>query len=114
MALLDVMPWNTIPAAFGDWPLIGVAIVAIFPIAFATIPESAAHVNQIDLYVNDLASQRPENKDYGIRNMLDDNLIGDGVGESSQLSSVVLREQTMVKTFLLQRSQKTSHLTSFS
>ena len=42
VALFDVMPWNTIPAAFKDWPLIGVAIVAIFPIAFATIPESAA------------------------------------------------------------------------
>ncbi|NLZ15287.1 MAG: xanthine permease [Erysipelotrichaceae bacterium] len=81
VALFDVMPWNTIPAAFKDWPLIGVAIVAIFPIAFATIPESAAHVNQIDLYVNDLASQRPEKKDYGIRNMLDDNLIGDGTGD---------------------------------
>lgn len=81
VALLDVMPWKTIPAAFKDWPLIGVAIVAIFPIAFATIPESAAHVNQIDLYVNDLASQRPEKKDYGIRNMLDDNLIGDGTGD---------------------------------
>ena len=60
--LLDVMPWNTIPAAFKDWELIGIAVIAIFPIAFATIPESAAHVNQIDLYVNDLASQRPERK----------------------------------------------------
>lgn len=79
--LIDVMPWNTIPAAFGDLNLIGIAVIAIFPIAFATIPESAAHVNQIDLYVNDLASQRENKKDYGIRNMLDDNLIGDGVGD---------------------------------
>ena len=79
--LLDIMPWNTIPAAFTDVNLIGIAIIAIFPIAFATIPESAAHVNQIDLYVNDLASKREENKDYGIRHMLDDNLIGDGVGD---------------------------------
>src|SRR5690554_5657776 len=43
--ILDVMPWVTIPAAFNSPELIGVAIIAIFPIAFATIPESAAHVN---------------------------------------------------------------------
>ena len=80
--LLEVMPWNTIPAAFsGGWELIGVAIIAVFPIAFATIPESAAHVNQIDLYVNELAAQRPEPKDYKIREKLDDNLIGDGIGD---------------------------------
>ncbi|NLB48724.1 MAG: xanthine permease [Erysipelotrichia bacterium] len=79
--LLDVMPWHTIPAGFKDWNLLGVAIIAIFPIAFATIPESAAHVNQVDLYVNDLANQRPEKKDYGIRHMLDENLIGDGTAD---------------------------------
>lgn len=79
--LFDVMPWKTIPAAFSDLNLIGIAVIAIFPIAFATIPESAAHVNQIDLYVNDLASKRENKKDYQIRNMLDDNLIGDGVGD---------------------------------
>lgn len=79
--LLDVMPWKTIPAAFTNTSLIGVAVIAILPIAFATIPESAAHVNQIDLYVNGLANLREEKKDYDIRNMLDDNLIGDGVGD---------------------------------
>lgn len=81
VALLDVMPWKTLPAAFQNWSLVGVSIIAIFPIAFATIPESAAHVNQIDLYVNELANQRPEKKDYKIREMLDNNLIGDGIGD---------------------------------
>src|SRR5690606_29849490 len=75
-----VMPWNTIPKAFNDISLIGVAILAIFPIAFATIPESAAHVNQIDLYVNDLANEKGA-KTYNISSMLDQNLIGDGIGD---------------------------------
>src|SRR5690554_1176978 len=78
--MLDVMPWNTIPAAFSNPSLIWVAILAIFPIAFATIPESAAHVNQIDLYVNDLSSQKG-GKNYNISELLDQNLIGDGVGD---------------------------------
>lgn len=78
--MLDVMPWNTIPAAFSNPSLIWVAILAIFPIAFATIPESAAHVNQIDLYVNDLSAQKG-GKTYNISNLLDQNLIGDGVGD---------------------------------
>ena len=80
IGMLDVMPWVTIPAALNTPNLIGIAIIAIFPIAFATIPESAAHVNQIDLYVNNLSKDK-EGKDYMIRNMLDDNLIGDGVGD---------------------------------
>ena len=80
LAMLDVMPWVTIPAAFDSPALIGVAVIAIFPIAFATIPESAAHVNQIDLYVNNLSNQK-DGKDYKIREMLDTNLIGDGIGD---------------------------------
>src|SRR5690606_7862363 len=44
------------------------------------IPESAAHVNQIDLYVNNLSNQK-DGKDYKIREMLDTNLIGDGIGD---------------------------------
>ncbi|MFA5560220.1 MAG: solute carrier family 23 protein [Acholeplasmataceae bacterium] len=79
--ILDVMPWNTIPAAFTQPALIGVAVLAIFPIAFATIPESAAHVNQIDLYVNELAEQKNSNTHYNIKDELDNNLIGDGVGD---------------------------------
>lgn len=81
VGLLDVMPWVTLPAGFGNWALVGVALIAIFPIAFATIPESAAHVNQIDLYVNELSFKRADKKDYKIREMLDDNLVGDGVGD---------------------------------
>lgn len=81
ISMWDSMPWFTIPAAFENVNLLGVATLAIFPIAFATIPESAAHVNQIDLYVNELASKRPDAKDYKIREMLDKNLIGDGVGD---------------------------------
>lgn len=80
VSMLDVMPWVTIPAAFQLPELIGVALIAIFPIAFATIPESAAHVNQIDLYVNNLSNQK-DGKDYKIREMLDINLIGDGIGD---------------------------------
>ncbi len=80
VGLLDVMPWVTIPAAFQAPELIGVAVIAIFPIAFATIPESAAHVNQIDLYVNNLSKEK-DGKDYQIRDMLDSNLIGDGIGD---------------------------------
>lgn len=78
--VLDVMPWHTIPSAFANPSLLGVAILAIFPIAFATIPESAAHVNQIDLYVNELAKQKGD-KTYNISNLLDQNLIGDGIGD---------------------------------
>lgn len=80
LSMLDVMPWVTIPAAFDAPALIGVAVIAIFPIAFATIPESAAHVNQIDLYVNNLSKDK-DGKDYKIREMLDVNLIGDGIGD---------------------------------
>ncbi len=80
ISMLDVMPWVTIPAAFDSPALIGVAVIAIFPIAFATIPESAAHVNQIDLYVNNLSKDK-DGKDYKIREMLDTNLIGDGIGD---------------------------------
>lgn len=80
ISIFDVMPWVTLPAAFAVPNLIGIAIIAIFPIAFATIPESAAHVNQVDLYVNNLSNEK-DGKDYEIRNMLDANLIGDGTAD---------------------------------
>ncbi len=80
IGMWDVMPWVTLPAAFSVPNLIGIAIIAIFPIAFATIPESAAHVNQVDLYVNNLSNEK-DGKDYEIRNMLDVNLIGDGAAD---------------------------------
>ncbi len=56
------------------------AVAAIMPIAIATIPESTAHLYQIDLYVNKLAERRGEKK-YAISNRLGRNLIGDGVGD---------------------------------
>lgn len=49
------------------------------PIAIATIPESTAHVYQLDIYVNDLAKKKKVNKKYNIADKLHLNLIGDGV-----------------------------------
>ena len=56
------------------------AVAAIMPIAIATIPESTAHLYQIDLYVNKLSQQRGGKK-YEIANKLGLNLIGDGLGD---------------------------------
>lgn len=57
------------------------AILAIMPIAIATIPESTAHLYQIDLYVNNLSKKLGRNKRYSIANLLGINLIGDGMGD---------------------------------
>lgn len=57
------------------------AVVAIMPIAIATIPESTAHVYQLDIYVNDLAKKKGASKKYDIENKLGLNLIGDGLGD---------------------------------
>ena len=81
VGLFDNMPHDTFPAAFNNGGLLATAILAILPIAFATIPESAAHVNQIDLYVNDLAKRKGLIIDFEIRNLLGVNLIGDGIGD---------------------------------
>ncbi len=61
------------------------AVLAIMPIAIATIPESTAHLFQIDIYVNNLAKKRGE-KEYKIADKLGRNLIGDGLGD--MISSV--------------------------
>ena len=53
---------------------------AIMPIALATIPESTAHLVQLDLYVNDLAKKKGK-KEYEIKNKLGLNLIGDGAAD---------------------------------
>ena len=55
------------------------AVAAIMPIAIATIPESTAHVYQLDIYVNDIAKKKGVNKHYDMSAMLDRNLIGDGL-----------------------------------
>lgn len=57
------------------------AVVAIMPIAIATIPESTAHVYQLDIYVNDLAKKKGSKKKYDIASKLGLNLIGDGLGD---------------------------------
>ena len=57
------------------------AIAAIMPIAIATIPESTAHLYQLDIYVNDLAKKKGSKKQYNISDKLGLNLIGDGIGD---------------------------------
>ncbi|MGI6562736.1 MAG: uracil-xanthine permease family protein [Clostridia bacterium] len=57
------------------------AVASIMPIAIATIPESTAHVFQLDIYVNDLAKKKGSSKKYDIAERLGHNLIGDGIGD---------------------------------
>lgn len=54
------------------------AVAAIMPIAIATIPESTAHIYQLDIYVNDVAAKKGKKK-YDLADKLDKNLIGDGI-----------------------------------
>ncbi len=68
------VPHFTLPSV--SW----VALGAIMPIAIATIPESTAHVFQLDIYVNNLARKKGK-PDYDIGNRLGQNLIGDGIGD---------------------------------
>lgn len=56
------------------------AVAAIMPIAIATIPESTAHLFQLDIYVNDLAKKKGKGE-YKIADKLGLNLIGDGIGD---------------------------------
>jgi Xanthine/uracil permeases len=56
------------------------AVIAIMPIAIATIPESTAHIYQLDIYVNDVARRKGKGK-YDLVSKLDRNLIGDGIGD---------------------------------
>lgn len=57
------------------------AVVAIMPIAIATIPESTAHIYQLDIYVNNLAEKKKTGKKYNLIDKLYINLIGDGIGD---------------------------------
>ncbi len=54
------------------------ALVAIMPIAIATIPESTAHIYQLDIYVNDVAKKKGKEK-FDMASLLHKNLIGDGI-----------------------------------
>ncbi|NJP41034.1 xanthine permease [Oscillospiraceae bacterium HV4-5-C5C] len=56
------------------------AVLAIMPIAIATIPESTAHLFQLDIYVNDLADKKGR-RHFAIADKLGLNLIGDGIGD---------------------------------
>jgi uracil permease len=58
-----------------------IAVAAIMPIAIATIPESTAHIYQLDIYVNDLAKKKKSTKKYDIAGLLGRNLVGDGLGD---------------------------------
>lgn len=69
------LPTFTLPKA--NW----MAVAAIMPIAIATIPESTAHVYQLDIYVNDLAKKKGSKKRFNIADKLGLNLIGDGIGD---------------------------------
>jgi len=57
------------------------ALGAIMPIAIATIPESTAHLFQLDIYIGDLARKKGVKKEYRIADKLGSNLIGDGLGD---------------------------------
>ncbi len=69
------VPNFTLPVFWGS------AVLAIAPIAIATIPESTAHLYQISLYVDQLAAElkRPPIK---LSRFIGYNLICDGVGDS--------------------------------
>lgn len=77
-AKLFAVPHFTLPA-LNSYGLM--AMGAIMPVAIATIPESTAHLYQIDLYVNDLAKRLGRSKRYEIAPLLGDNLVGDGLGD---------------------------------
>ncbi|NLO64078.1 MAG: xanthine permease [Clostridiales bacterium] len=57
------------------------AVTAIMPIAIATIPESTAHMYQLDIYVNDVANYKGKKMGYKLIDKLWLNLVGDGIGD---------------------------------
>ena len=75
--------WATAPSllcpAFSLPKVSWTAVAAIMPIAIATIPESTAHMYQLDIYVNDVAKRKGSKKKYDLIGLLDRNLIGDGI-----------------------------------
>ena len=74
--------WSAGPVAVPAFTLPKIsweAVLAIMPIAIATIPESTAHIYQLDIYVNDLAKKKKSDKKYNIADKLHLNLIGDGI-----------------------------------
>lgn len=72
-----IFAWPTFTLPKASW----MAVAALMPIALATIPESTAHIYQLDVYVNDLAKRKNTTKKYKIADKLGLNLIGDGIGD---------------------------------
>ncbi len=54
------------------------ALIAIMPVAIATIPESTAHIYQLDIYINDVAKKKGKGR-FEMVPLLYKNLIGDGI-----------------------------------
>lgn len=54
------------------------ALLGIMPVAIATIPESTAHMYQLEIYINDVAKEKGKGK-YDMVGLLGNNLIGDGI-----------------------------------
>ena len=79
--------WFAVPAFSMPTPN-WAAVIAIMPIAIATIPESTAHIYQIDIYVNELARKKNSKKKYDLASLLDLNLIGDGLCDMHQSKSL--------------------------
>lgn len=84
--LLSASPAHTasgilaVPAI--TWPKASLAAVAaIMPIAIATIPESTAHMYQLDVYVRNVADNKGKKMKYNLVDKLWINLIGDGIGD---------------------------------
>lgn len=82
--LLSASPAHTangilaVPAI--TWPKASfAAVAAIMPIAIATIPESTAHMYQLDIYVNDVAKKKGKKLKYSMISKLWINLVGDGI-----------------------------------
>ena len=79
---LDASLWSAGPIAIPAFSLPKPSLAAVFaimPIAIATIPESTAHMYQLDIYVYDLANKKNSAKKYNLIEKLDINLIGDGL-----------------------------------
>jgi len=75
--------WFAVPAF--SWPAFGnpqawFTILAIAPIAVATIPESTAHLYQISLYIDRVAEEMGRKKQE-IKKLIGLNLVLDGVGD---------------------------------
>ena len=81
-AALDASLWSAGPIAVPAFSLPKIswaAVAAIMPIAIATIPESTAHIYQLEIYVEDVAKKKNKKMKYKMSDLLHRNLIGDGI-----------------------------------